>query len=90
MFNNGDYNTFTRTLSLSLRHGAPVHHIVEQLSKDDSDTFDSFSKVMSRVLKSYIKDGTKVAGKQMCQACQSVELIYSEGCVSCVCGWMRC
>jgi len=90
MFNNGDYNTFTRTLSLSLRHGAPVHHIVEQLRKDDSETFDSFSKVMSRVLKTYIEDGTKVSNGQMCQSCQSTDLFYNEGCLSCACGWSRC
>ena len=90
MFNNGDYNTFTRTLSLSLRHGAPVHHIVEQLRKDDSETFDSFSKVMSRVLKAYIEDGTKVSSGQSCQSCQSTDLFYNEGCLSCACGWSRC
>ena len=91
MFNNGDYNTFTRTLSLSLRHGAPVHHIVEQLRKDDSDTFDSFSKVMSRVLKTYIKDGTKVVGGQKCNSCQSTDLFYNEGCLTCVnCGLSKC
>lgn len=92
LFNNDGYNTFSRTLSLAIRHGAPIHHIVEQLQKDTSETFDSFSKVMARVLKTYIKDGTKATSNgKHCPECQSSELIYQDGCVSCnQCRWSRC
>lgn len=90
-FNNKDYGSFTRLLSLSLRHGAPVQYIVEQLQKDESETLDSFTKVMSRVLKSYIKDGTKASNEKSCPACKSNELVYAAGCITCAgCNWSRC
>lgn len=92
VFENSTQETFTRTLSLSLRHGVPIQYIVEQLQKDngkDSDLF-SFNKGMARVLKKYIVDGTK-ASQKTCDGCNGTELIYKEGCVSClVCGWSKC
>jgi ribonucleoside-diphosphate reductase alpha chain len=92
VFENSTQETFTRTISLSLRHGVPIQYIVEQLQKDngkDSDLF-SFNKGMGRVLKKYIVDGTK-ASQKTCDGCGGTELIYKEGCVSClVCGWSKC
>jgi len=51
----------------------------------------SFSKVISRVLKSYIKDGT-VPGKTTCENCGAEDsLRYQEGCVMCTaCGSGKC
>jgi ribonucleoside-diphosphate reductase alpha chain len=92
VFENSVQETFTRTISLSLRHGVPVQYIVEQLQKDngkDSDLF-SFNKGMARVLKKYIVDGTK-ASQKTCEFCGGTELIYKEGCVSCMsCQWSKC
>lgn len=60
LFDNPIYGAFTRTLSLSLRHGIPVQYIVEQLRKDKHSDITSFSTVIARVLsKNYIPDGTK-------------------------------
>lgn len=50
LFDNPIYGAFTRTLSLSLRHGIPVQYIVEQLRKDKHSDITSFSTVIARVL----------------------------------------
>ena len=77
-------------ISLSLRHGSGVKYVVEQLRKDrDSDMF-SFSKVIARVLKKYIKDGD-AASDRNCPECSTEGLIYVDGCVTCVsCGFSKC
>lgn len=94
VFDNPTNGAFTRTLSLALRHGTPVQYIVEQLLKDDKDSdIFSFSRVISRVLKGYIKDGTKPAAEKSCPNCGSSDLKYQEGCVSCMnieCLWSKC
>jgi ribonucleoside-diphosphate reductase alpha chain len=90
LFDNSTNTAFTRTISLSLRHGAPVQYIAEQLLKDKCGDMQSFSRVIARVLKSYIPDGVKPSGGQKCPECES-QLAYAEGCVRCVsCGWTKC
>ena len=60
VFENPLYNYHTRSLSMKLRHGIPILFIVEMLQRDElGSELYSFNKVIARVLKSYIKDGTK-------------------------------
>lgn len=88
MFNN-DYESMTRLISTSLRHGTPIQFICDQLGKDKN--FVSFGKAISRVLKHYIKEGEKVLTNKVCSNCGSENLIYQDGCVSCVsCGNSKC
>ena len=92
VFDNPTYGAFTRTISLVLRHGAPIQYVHEQLLKDkkDSDMF-SFSRVVARVLKNYIPDGTGTTLEKACPDCESPNLAYQQGCVACVkCGWSAC
>jgi ribonucleoside-diphosphate reductase alpha chain len=91
VFDNPNHAGYTRTISLAMRHGAPAQYVVEQLLKDREMDMFSFSKVIARVLKTYIKDGT-VPGKNVCENCGAEDtLSYQEGCVSCTaCGHAKC
>lgn len=91
VFDNPNHAGFTRTISLALRHGAPINYVVEQLQKDTEMDMFSFSKVIARVLKGYIKDGT-LPGQSVCESCGAEgALVYQEGCVMCTsCGHGKC
>jgi len=86
---DGAQGTLTRMLSISLRHGIDMHYLVQQLEKSDG-SITSFSKAISRVLKKYIKDGSKETGAK-CGDCGQESLIRQEGCVTCSnCGYSKC
>ena len=90
VFDNPNNSAFTRLISLSLRHGANIQYVVEQMQKDrDSDMF-SFAKCVARVLKGYIKDGTTASDK-VCPECGVDGVVYVEGCLTCrSCGASKC
>lgn len=89
VFDNPNHGSLTRMISMSLRHGVPIQYMVEQLQKDKYSDMYSFSRVVSRVLKKYIEDGAKGAGK--CDNCGSNQLIYQGGCPTCKdCGYSKC
>tara|TARA_Y100000310_G_scaffold150201_1_gene149594 strand:+ start:5375 stop:8692 length:3318 start_codon:yes stop_codon:yes gene_type:complete len=92
MFDNPNNSALTRLISLSLRHGAKMQYVVEQILSDYKNTdFQSFSKVVARVLKKYIDEGTSPEGDKHCEQCQSDGLIYVEGCQTCQnCGFAKC
>lgn len=90
MFDNPNRGVFTRMISLSMRHGSPVQYVVEQLGRGkDSDMYE-FSKVVARVLKKYIPDGTKSA--TFCPDCEAEgSMVYQQSCLQCSnCGWEKC
>jgi ribonucleoside-diphosphate reductase alpha chain len=90
LFDNPTQGAFSRTVSLALRHDVPLQYIVEQLQKDKNSDMFSFARVIARVLKGYIKDGTKSSEKG-CPECGNSELVYQEGCLSCkACGFSKC
>jgi len=91
VFDNPNHSGYTRFISLSLRHGAPIQYVVEQLHKDKEADMFSFSKVIARCLKKYIPDGT-VGGDKDCTDCGAQDsLAYQEGCVTCKsCGTGKC
>jgi ribonucleoside-diphosphate reductase alpha chain len=91
-FDNPDNGTMTRMLSLALRHGTRPNYIVEQIQKDKNESFASFSKVVARVLKTYIEDGQKASiVNRNCETQENCNFVYQEGCATCVqCGWAKC
>lgn len=92
LFDNPNHGALTRMLSLALRHGAPIQYMVEQLRKDKYSEMQSFSNVIARVMKNYIKDGTNASsGEKKCPTCDGTQLVYQSGCVSCAtCAWSKC
>lgn len=87
-------DVLSRLVSTSLRHGTPLVFIIDQLEKSKGE-LTSLSKVFSRVLKKYIKDGTEVSGER-CPEC-SGKLVRENGCKICKgseekegCGWTAC
>lgn len=82
-----EMEAITRLVSSGLRCG-DVEPIVRQMEKVRGDMY-GFARALSRVLKKYIKDGTKVEGEN-CPECES-ELVRQEGCMTCMsCGWTKC
>ena len=90
VFDNPNNSVFTRMISLSLRHGAKINYVVEQLQKDRESDMFSFSRCIARILKNYIKDGER-ASEKTCPSCGAEGLIYVEGCATCTsCGYAKC
>jgi len=76
----------TILLSMLLRHGAPVKHIIEVATKID-DTITSFSSVCRRVLSKYVPAEVQ---EEKCPNC-GAELVREEGCVHCTeCSYSKC
>ena len=89
-FDNPDNSAFTRIISLSLRHGANVKYLVEQIQKDKNSSMFSFAKGISRILKKYIPDGTPASDK-VCLDCGAAAVVFEEGCMICKnCGSSKC
>lgn len=88
--NTEEENSIARLISTSLRHGAKIDFVVEQLNKTEGSIV-SFSKAIARTLKRYITDEDRqleVAKKESLQNCpddgQECELVHLEGCVTCL------
>tara|TARA_B100000287_G_scaffold435384_1_gene503425 strand:- start:2081 stop:4501 length:2421 start_codon:yes stop_codon:yes gene_type:complete len=90
VFDNPSNASFTRMISLGLRHGARPRFMVEQLQKDKNSDMFSFARCIARILKNYIQDGETPSDK-VCESCGAETLIYQDGCVTCTsCGYAKC
>ena len=91
VFDNPNHTSFTRTISLALRHKIPLQFLVEQLQKDKEADMFSFSRVVARCLKKYIADGTKASNGIIENCCEVPNIVYQEGCATCLaCGFAKC
>jgi ribonucleoside-diphosphate reductase alpha chain len=80
-------SALSRIISASLRHGCDLKFLVEQLLKTEGHMM-SFSKVLARTLKRYIKDGS--TSTEECSECKT-KMIFQSGCSLCPnCGLSRC
>jgi ribonucleoside-diphosphate reductase alpha chain len=78
----------TRLASMSLRHGANIKFLVEQLNKSNGN-ITSFGKAVARILKKYIPEDA--ISKDKCTECGEESMVYEEGCKKCnSCGASYC
>lgn len=81
-----DERLLTRWVSLLLRHGANPKYIAQQVERSEVSVI-SFAKVISRILKKYIKDEEL---SELCTECGG-KIIRKEGCLQCEsCGYSKC
>lgn len=89
LFESDEQEALTRMISTSLRHGADINFIYEQLMKSEG-TIVSFSKAIARTLKKYLKDEN--FSSLICESCDSPDgMTMQEGCYKCKdCGYSKC
>lgn len=83
---NDTADAISRLCSVSLRHGADIAFIIEQLGKTEGGMV-SYSKVLARTLKKYIEEGSISTDECEC----GEKFVYAEGCKKCPsCGNSKC
>lgn len=83
---------YAKLISGTLRHGMPIHKVVELVTslQLDNETINSWKAGVARALKKYIPDGT-LAEDALCEDCGSDNVVYQEGCLTCLtCGSSKC
>ena len=88
-----EYWNYAKLISGVLRHGMPIEDVLDLVNslRLDSETINTWTAGVSRALKKYVKDGTRVDGKVKCSECDSTDLVYEEGCLKCnTCGHSKC
>lgn len=88
---NPEYWNYAKLISSTLRHGMPIEKVVDLISSLQLDeSINTWKNGVARALKRYVPDGTE-AKKQSCQNCNSTNLMYQEGCLTCKdCGSSKC
>lgn len=89
---NPEFWNYAKLFSSTLRHGMPIDKIVDLINslQLDSESINTWKNGVVRALKRYIENGTQAKG-QRCSNCNSEQLIYQEGCLTCKdCGSSKC
>ena len=89
---NPEFWNYAKLISSTLRHGMPIDKVVELINslQLDNESINTWKNGVARALKRYIADGTQ-ARKEKCLSCNSKNLIYQEGCLTCKdCGSSKC
>jgi len=89
---NPVYWNYAKLISGTLRHGMPIHKVVELVTslQFDNETINSWKAGVARSLKKYIPNGT-MADDAKCEECGSNDVVYQEGCLTCLtCGCSKC
>ncbi|VAW24047.1 Ribonucleotide reductase of class II (coenzyme B12-dependent) [hydrothermal vent metagenome] len=89
---NPEFWNYAKLISSVLRHGMPIHKVIELVSslQFDNDTINSWKAGVARALKKYVPNGT-LAEDSTCGECGSENIIYQEGCLTCKdCGSSKC
>ncbi|MDW5287639.1 adenosylcobalamin-dependent ribonucleoside-diphosphate reductase [Formosa sp. PL04] len=89
---NPEFWNYAKLISSTLRHGMPIDKIVDLINslQLDSESINTWKNGVVRALKRFVADGTYAKG-QTCGNCDSENLIYQEGCLTCKdCGSSKC
>ncbi len=89
---NPEYWNYAKLISSTLRHGMPIENIVDLINslQLDGESINTWKNGVVRALKGYVQDGTKAEG-QKCTNCNSTNIVYQEGCLTCTdCGSSKC
>lgn len=86
-----EYWNYAKLISSTIRHGMPIEKVVDLISSLQLDeSINTWKNGVARALKPYIPNGTAV-NKQCCTNCNSTNLHYQEGCLTCTdCGSSKC
>lgn len=86
------YWNYAKLISGVLRHGMPTEKVVDLINslQLDNESINTWKNGVVRALKKFVPDETEVKG-QKCQNCNSTNLMYQEGCLTCKdCGSSKC
>ena len=89
---NPEFWNYAKLFSSTLRHGMPIDKIVDLINslQLNSESINTWKNGVVRALKRYVEDGTQAKG-QRCSNCNSDQLVYQEGCLTCKdCGSSKC
>lgn len=92
MFDKEFWN-YAKLISGILRNGMPIVDILNLVSglSLDSETINTWKNGVERSLKRYVPDGTKDGTGKKCTKCEANNLVYQEGCLTCLnCGYSKC
>ena len=92
MFDTEFWN-YAKLISGVLRHGMPIPDVVNLVSslRLDSEAINTWKNGVERTLRKYIPNGTKPKKEVVCQNCESTNLMFQEGCLTCKdCGNSKC
>lgn len=89
---NPEFWNYAKLISGTLRHGLEIDNVVDLINglQLDNESINTWKNGVARALKRYIPDGTTATG-QKCGNCESTNLMYQEGCLTCQdCGSSKC
>ncbi|HSP40756.1 MAG TPA: adenosylcobalamin-dependent ribonucleoside-diphosphate reductase [Gillisia sp.] len=87
-----EFWNYEKLISSTLRYGMPIEKDVDLTNslQLDNESINTWKNGVARALKRYVADGTEAKG-QKCSNCNSTNLIYQEGCLTCPdCGSSKC
>ncbi len=90
---DAEFWNYARLISGVLRHGMPISDVVNLVSslRLDSENINTWKNGVERTLRKYIPDGTKPKKGTVCPGCNSENLMFQEGCLTCKdCGNSKC
>lgn len=89
---NPEFWNYAKFISGTLRHGMKIENVIELINalQLDNESINTWKNGVARALKRFVPDGIEAKG-QKCSSCNSTNLMYQEGCLTCKdCGSSKC